>query len=338
MNRFRTRPDFLRLARPEPRERRILGVLAVAVTAGLLYSAPATTQAAGEPEFGSAFWDHWGDGQAEICSYDLTFSRYREARPGTAVSIFVTETFSDEDRVKADPGVHAPSDEYPVMKLNLVRDFPTGVYDYNLMTSSFYALKPFRGRPAGSPMKVAFSSQEWCGHVYHQVLPDERTIRSSSHSYFDREGDQNLTVEYPENGILEDGLFHWARGFAAPTLAPGESVTLESLRSLDRVRLSHVPLEWESAELSRGEGTATIEVPAGSFEVEERRVAIGGGPSWTFWVEKDAPHRIVRWETTRGETAELVASDRMKYWQLKGSRDLEELEKIGLEPRPARTP
>lgn len=338
MNRLRPLPDLLRLSRPEPRERRILGALALTVTAGLLYSTPATTQAAGDPEFGSTFWNHWGDGQAEICSYDLTFSRYRESRQGTAVSIFVTETFSDEDRVKADPGVHAPSDEYPVLKLNLVRDFPTGVYDYNLMTSTFYALKPFRGRPAGSPMKVAFSSQEWCGHVYHQVLPDERTIRSSSHSYFDREGDQILTLPYPEPAILEDGLFHWARGFAAPVLAPGETLALESLRSLDRVRLSHVPLEWEAAELSRGDDTSAVEVPAGSFEVEVRKATIHGGPSWTFWVEKDAPHRIVRWETTRGETAELVACERMKYWQQKGGRDLAELEKIGLQPRPARTP
>ena len=56
------------------------------------------------PEFGDAFWAHWGDGQAELTGYDLTFARYREQRRGTAVAIFVTETFSNELRVKAEFG------------------------------------------------------------------------------------------------------------------------------------------------------------------------------------------------------------------------------------------
>ena len=38
----------------------------------------------------------------EIASYDLTYPRYGEPRPGLAVTIFVTEPFSAEARVKAD--------------------------------------------------------------------------------------------------------------------------------------------------------------------------------------------------------------------------------------------
>ncbi len=145
--------------------------------------------------FGDAFWKQWGDGQAELAGYDLTFSRYGEPRRGTAVAIFVTETFSNEARVKADPGKHAKSDEFPVMKLNLVQDFPTGIYDYNIMTSVFVALAPADGISTGTPAKISFSCQEWCGHVYEQSLYDAKSIRRTSHSYFDGEADRSATIE-----------------------------------------------------------------------------------------------------------------------------------------------
>ena len=79
--------------------------------------------------------------------YDLVFPRYGQPRHGVAVTIFVTETFSNTLRVKADPGKHPSSDRFPVMKLNLVEDFQTGIYDYNLMTSTFVALAPVNERP-----------------------------------------------------------------------------------------------------------------------------------------------------------------------------------------------
>src|SRR5205823_5666230 len=87
------------------------------------------------PEFTGAFWRHWGDGRGELSGYDLETPRYGALRHGIAVAIFVTETFSNSKRVKADPGMHPAFDEFPVMKLNLVQDFATGIYDYNLETS-----------------------------------------------------------------------------------------------------------------------------------------------------------------------------------------------------------
>jgi len=86
------------------------------------------------------FWKTWGDGQAELAGYDLTYPRYGQLRKGVAVTIFVSETFSNQLRVKADEGKHPASDRFPVMKLNLVQDFQTGIYDYNNMTSVFTAL------------------------------------------------------------------------------------------------------------------------------------------------------------------------------------------------------
>src|SRR5213082_2862718 len=124
---------------------------ALACVSLFVVASPQASPAAppGGLEFGDEFWKHWGDGKGELAGYDLTIPRYGQSRKGVAVTVFVTETFSNSLRVKSDPGHHPKSDEFPVMKLNLVEDFATGIYDYNLLTSSFVALSPVNGRSAG---------------------------------------------------------------------------------------------------------------------------------------------------------------------------------------------
>jgi hypothetical protein len=290
------------------------------------------------PTFDDAFWKRWGDGKAEVAGYDLTFPRYGELRKGVAVTVFVTETFSNSKRVKADPGRHPKSDEFPVMKLNLVEDFSTGIYDYNLMTSAFVALTAVNGRPAGSATKVSFSSQEWCGNVYEQALFDPASARLTSHSYFDGEADRSENLRVPADALDADALLLWARGFAAPVLAPGETRQVPLVQSLRTARLLHRPVTVLRATLSRTNGAAPMAVPAGSFEAERRTVEIGGGPEWTIWVESAEPHRIVQWQTSDGEKASLLASDRLEYWKMHSEADIGSLARIGLKPRPPRTP
>ena len=72
-----------------------------------------------------------------------------------------------------------------MLKLNAVRDFATGIYDYNVMTSTF--LRVAAGWPVA---KVSFSSQEWCGHVWHQLVPRGGRILGTLHSYFEGEADR----------------------------------------------------------------------------------------------------------------------------------------------------
>ena len=294
------------------------------------------------PAFGDPFWSHWGDGKAEMTGYDLRIPRYGEVRRGTAVAIFVTETFSQEDRVKADPGQHAAADEFPVMKLNLVEDFPTGIYDYNVMTSSFLALEPVVGRLPGSLTKVSYTSQEWCGHVYSQLLFGGE-LQHTLHSYFDGEADQQNTLPYPGAAVSEDALWFWARGLAAPALAPGESIRVPLLPSLQRARFSHGNLAWRTATLSRAAQRVEVTVPAGTFPAEELTVRIEPGPeggeeSRTFYVETAAPRRIVSWEGSDGEFAEMLASERLSYWQMNGGEFVKEVQRLGLAPRPPKTP
>ena len=301
-----------------------------------------------------AFWKSWGDGKAELAGYALTYPRYGVARQGNAVAVFVTETFSNEARLKNETAGRPPSDLFPVIKLNLMQEFPTGIYDYNLMTSAFVALSAVNGRDAGTTTKVAFSSQEWCGQVYAELNFADETTELISHSYFDGEGREMRSMEHPSNGLAEDSVLLWARGLAAPVLQPGQSTRLSVLRSLEVGRLSHVALEWQPAVANRAATTETLEVPAGRFEVRkatlrleasrpQRQYPPGGGTrslpagEWVVWVMEQAPHTVVKWRSPSGAEAELVGTSRLPYWAMNGPGLEQELRKIGLEPAAPRT-
>jgi hypothetical protein len=80
-----------------------------------------------------------------------------------------------------------------------------------------------------------------------------------------------------------------------------------------------------------------VQTPAGTIECETFTVESGGERAWSIDVEKSAPRRVVRWETSAGTRAELLAGERMKYWEKNGGEFVEEVEKLGLSPRPKRT-
>src|SRR5438132_1578564 len=127
------------------------------ILAVLIIAEAARAQTPDTSPFDAKFDQYWGDQKAELSGYDLAQPRYGQLRKGVAITIFVTEPFSNSLRVKADSGKHADADVFPVLKLNLVEDFATGIYDYNVMTSVFVAMKPVNGLPAGTPTKVSFS-------------------------------------------------------------------------------------------------------------------------------------------------------------------------------------
>ena len=316
----------------------------IALLSGCVTAAPRAAQSAAPivlavaPEFGDAFWKYWGDGRAELAGYEFETPRYGSVRKGTAVVIFVTETFSNSLRVKADPGKHPKSDEYPVMKLNLIQDFATGIYDYNLMTSAFTALTSVNDRPAGAVTKVAFSAQEWCGVAYSQLLFDAKRARFTAHSYFDGEADQVATLAVPLDAVSEDALLTWARGFAYPAVKPGGNVTAPLVRSLRESRLTHRPQVVGRAVFSLAVATQSVRVPAGTFDCVVSTVRIEGGRTWTFFTEAVAPNRVVRWTCSDGEKADLLASDRLAYWQLNGVGGEAALSKLGLKPRAPHMP
>jgi len=290
--------------------------------------APAKVTDAASPVYDAAFWKTWGDGFAELTSYDLTYPRYGAPRKGTAVSIISTETFANSLRVKSDPEVRDKKDEFSVMKLNLVENFQAGIYDYNLMVQSFVALDGVNGRPAGVMTKVAWSSQEWSGNLFKEALLDKDVLRVVSHSYFDGEGDQSMSEASPSPAVLsEDALVLWARGMAWPVLKAGETREVPVLLALQASRFKKGPAQWGKATLSR---TTT-----GSIDLF--RAKLSDGRERVYEVEKAAPFRVLKYSTSEGVEGVLVASERMKYWELNQPEGVKALEKLKLTVRSGRT-
>jgi hypothetical protein len=274
------------------------------------------------------FWKHWGDGRAELDGYRLKQPRYGAPRSGSAVYVFVTEDFSDSLRVKADPGRHPASDVYPVMKLNAVRRFQTGIYDYDVMTSTFLRVAP------GWPLaKVSFSSREWCGHVWHQLVPQGGRLSGVFHSYFDGEADGRDSLEMPKDGVLEDALPILLRGWNGTYLQPDESRTVPFLPSLLWVRLNHRPLVWTRARIRRLAVPSNAVVPAGRFSVSVYEVEVEGGRNLGFQIEAYPPFRLVRQTGPDGEELALTGSTRLAYWTLNRPGGESHLKDLGLPPR-----
>jgi hypothetical protein len=272
--------------------------------------------------FAQDFGAHWHDGRAEMDGYRLTVSRYGQERSGHAVMIFVTEPFSKSKMVKVDDHTKNPQDTFDVLKLNLVRDFQTGIYDYNTMVSVFARSADFE------PVKVTFTSAEWCGHVYTELLYNEAEIRIRNESYFeDESGDR--TIPRPGDLVSEDNLFILLRGLKGDYLQPGESRTVDYLPGVLFSRLAHRRIDATRGEISRREKAERIEVPAGHFETIVYDVT-GAGRKGVFHVEKEYPHRIVRWELAPDVRGELTGSERLQYWKLNREGDESHLKELGL--------
>jgi len=304
---------------PHPRRAR------AAAAALLLLVVYAAAARAAPPAYGASFDARWRDGRAELASYDLTYPRYGEDRTGTAVTVIVTEPFNADRQVKSDSG--GPG-SFGVLKLNLAEDFPTGVYDYNLMTSVFVATEQAGPRGLlgpGDPVKVSFSSQEWCGQTWQQAgfrhSRDPSKVHIDIRSYFESEGDLVTALPHPDGGFAEDALILWARGLAGPQPRAGESVTVPLYRSAAIQRLRHTPAAWDSATLTRDStARATAEIRS---DVGDR--------SYVFTLDGDG--MLTRLKRSDGYTLDLRGVERVPYWSQSGNDDQKQLGRFGLEPR-----
>lgn len=281
---------------------------------------------------GSDFDTHWHDGRAELDGYHMSVVRYGHVRPARAVAIYVTEPFSASRRVKLDDPSADSADVVDVLKLNLVRDFQTGIYDYHTVLSLFMRTADF------DPVKLAFSCSEWCGQVYEEMRFDRDTIGDVRYSYFDGESGTQ-TLDRPAGGIDEDQLFVLLRNLRGEFLAPDGVITLPFLPSPFVRRLTHTPLEWISASIRRGRPERIV-VPGGRFTADVYEVRTSDGRIGVFHVEREAPRRVVRWSwVTLGdstsdatETAELAGTERLPYWKLNGPGGERMLRRLGLSP------
>jgi len=184
-----------------------------------------------ERNLNEEFKEYWFSGKAEITSYKLDQSRYGEQREGTTTLIFVTEDFNTTEQVKANKKGNATT---PVLKLNAVKKFPTGIYPYSIMQSTFYPINK-----NDHAIKVTASSQEWCGQMYAQ-LNNRARFEIQTHTYFEGQADQDVTMEqtWLENEI-------WTQLKIDPDKLP--TGDLEIMPSLEFLLLNHKTIKPYSA-------------------------------------------------------------------------------------------
>lgn len=184
------------------------------------------------------FASHWYQDKAEISVFDLKQMRYGEEREGEAVMIFVTEDFSKRKQVKLDNPARSGKDARKVMKLNMTRDFVTGVYPYHTMLSVFTPIYDEVNAP-----KIVASMSEWCGQSFIQMNWKNNAYQGQLFSYFEAESDQDFKV----SGISEDEIFNLIR--LNPDLVPMGHIKM--IPSLIYQRLSHITLREESVKISK---------------------------------------------------------------------------------------
>jgi hypothetical protein len=275
------------------------------------------------------FRDYWYNHGAEISRFNLHQMRYGEIHQGDAVLVFVTEEMNPAIQVKADnPG----PEDIPMLKLNAVRKFFTGIYPYSIMTSIF---SPVDIQKYPLPLKISLSTQEWCGNVYTQMNLQNADYRVRLHSYFEKEGDQDFTVK---KYTPEDAVWNIIR-IAPQDLPQGEFLMIPGTAY---ARLVHHPLEPQKAvaELEQDKEKSLEGNPLVRYELnfpgEQRTLRI--------FFEKDFPYRIQKWEesypglagaagkdlTTRAVRTHTIMDS---YWQHHRNKDRELLKKLGLSAR-----
>lgn len=270
------------------------------------------------------FSNYWYAGEAELNRYDVTQMRYSEKRKGEAVLIYVTEDFLPERQVKDESG---DDTSVKVLKLNMLKKFETGIYDYSVMTSIFTPVD-FRKQPY--TLKVSFSSQDWCGQVFGQLNLRERTLEYQWRSYFEKEGDSEGTMEatYFEEDI-------WTRLRLEPQTLPLGEVDL--IPSQEYLRLNHKPLKAYAAK-----GDLSLLVTDNKIGKEyyvyrlhfpelERTLTWRCESTFPFSIlkfEEEIKNRDGQTETT---TATLRKTLKNSYWNLNSNGDSSLRDSLGIQ-------
>lgn len=269
----------------------------------------------------STFWDHWGDGKAEIATYTGQVDRYGEKRSAEVTLIYVTEPHDPDRWVKTSGSSDAKSQN--VMKLNRVLKFQTGIYPYSVMTSVFSPVKKW-DRPRFQPAKVTLTAQEWCGHVFHGLWPGVDEYLSIIHSYFGSEGDDRKMVDTDTTPLFEDGLWIQLRELDGQ-FNDGKDWSGRLVPALWQTRKGHSPPMPVDASIER---TKT------KFQGQSvtRFTLNYGEQTVIFDVAREYPHHIVHYKRNGGTELRLKKVERLAYWKMNASKDADQREKLGLDP------
>jgi hypothetical protein len=256
------------------------------------------------------FKDYWYQGEAELNRYELEQARYGEIHKGYAILVFVKEDFLKDKEVKLEHG--SSKNALPVLKLNAIRKFATGIYAYSILTSVF---TPFDLKNM-TTLKISNSNQEWCGSTYAQINFRRGKYEGVSHSYFQNEADRKFEIT---RSLLEDEV--WTRIRLNPQSLPvGEISIFPGLYFL-RLRHHDLIVQRAVAQLSTIVDSSLSAEPVNVYTIDyqtiDRKLKIMFEPSFPYailgWDEtyKSGWGAKARELTTRARRANTLITD---YW------------------------
>jgi hypothetical protein len=245
------------------------------------------------------FNNYWYAGKAELSTYAITQERYGELRNGEQVNIYVTEDLSASKQVKLDNAEAAGADKVPVLKLNSVRRFETGIYDYSFMSSVF---TPIDRRKSDASLKYTCTVQDWCGHTFTQMNRLDKAWRWRQFSYFEQEADADVQID---DCMLEDEL--WTHLRLNPIAFTDRKLNL--LPGGFYLRMRHLPATPTPA---TAKSTTTGDKITTTIQYETLPRTI------TVVQEAKFPYRMTSWEETdKGKvflSAKLKKIVHTDYW------------------------
>ena len=274
------------------------------------------------------FHSYWYNHGAEITRFELEQSRYGEIHPGHAILIFVTEPFLSDIHVKPDYE-SSRKKTIPVLKLNFIKRFNTGIYDYSMMKSVFTPILAEKQKFLKT-LKVSTTRQDWCGHVYLQYNLEDDHYKVKQYSYFEKEGDKIVTIPSVH---LEDEI--WTHIRIAPETLPLGEIKMVPGSFFTTLRMIEIGEEKAVAELTNtqeGDG-GDISQYTVTYPSLERTLSIR--------FNKNFPYDILSWSETypsgSGEDAIVLTTKAKRthsvmtdYWNKNSVKNLELREELGL--------
>jgi hypothetical protein len=275
----------------------------------------------------SDFHSYWYNHGAEITRFELEQSRYGEIHSGHAILIFVTEPFLPDIHVKSDYE-SSRKRSIPVLKLNSIKRFNTGIYDYSMMKSIFTPTLTEKPQYIKT-LKVSTTRQDWCGHVYLQYNLEGDQYKVKQYSYFEKEGDKSLTIPSVH---LEDDI--WTRIRIAPETLPLGKIKMIPGSFFTILHTIEAGAEDAIAELTHTrEGDSGISQYTVTYSSLQRTLSIH--------FNQNFPYDILSWSETypsgAGKNAKILTTNARRthavmtdYWNKHSLEDLNLRKELGL--------
>jgi hypothetical protein len=240
------------------------------------------------------FGNYWFAGKAEISSYNLQQAQYGALNPGEAVLIFVTEDFRTDTQVKSESEENRHK-ATPVLKLNTIKRFNTGIYDYSIYTSVF---TPINRLLFPQSLKVSFSAQDWCGQTFMQLNARNNGFQVTGRSYFEN----NATEDYETaKALLEDEI--WTRLRLNPDELPTGKISLIPSMAAARLRKQKIAPVAANASLEAYAGKNFV-----GKNLKSYTIAYADGRNLAIVFEAAFPHQIVGWEDTYSNKDKILTT------------------------------